>query len=155
MSIYNYTRWRRRRERTAVPHHIHCPSYNASSCLLRLVMGPFSRAPPDRSAGQRAGRGRAVGRALYLDTSTQEKKTEERERERGNEGRRYRQCRSNQFSIDLRLPLSRCLATASDGRRAVLPKMARSLCPFLDDRRPGCHAAVAAANAHAYIIPFQ
>ena len=148
MSIYNYTRWRRRRERTAMPHHIHCPSYNASSCLLRLVMGPFSRAPPDRSAGQRAGRGRAVGRALYLDTSRRRRPNRERERERENEGRRYRQCRSNQFSIDLR-PLSPrrpCRSRRTESRVAIDGR------PFLDDRRPGCHAAVA---AHAYIIPIQ
>ena len=68
-----------------MPHHR--LSYNTSPCLLWWAHS----LPPDRSVavgrsdgrdGQRAGRGRAVGRALYLDTSTQEKKTEEREGER-------------------------------------------------------------------------
>ena len=122
MSIYNYTRWRRRRERTAMPHHIHCPSYNASSCLLRLVMGPFSRAPPDRSAGQRAGRGRAVGRALYLDTSRRRRPNRERERERTKEDGI-----DNVDRTSFQSTLGRCppaAPAAPDGRRAVLPLMA-------------------------------
>ena len=141
--------------RPAMPHHR--LSYNTSPCLLWWAHS----LPPDRSVavGRTDGTGKGQGgegpwAGHFIWTLLHRRRRPKRERERENEGRRYRQCRSNQFSIDLRLPLSRCLATASDGRRAVLPKMARSLCPFLDDRRPGCHAA-AAANAHAYIIPFQ
>ena len=88
-----------------------------------------------------------------LDTSTQEKKTEERE------GERERRQTVSTMSIEpvfnrpqaAAVPLSRNRLGRTESRVAK----DGPLCPFLDDRRPGCHAAVAAANAHAYIIPFQ
>ena len=74
---------------------------------------------PGKGQGGEGPRPAAVGRALYLDTSTQEEKKTERERRKTD--RRYRQCRSNQFSIDLRLCRRRW---ARARRRALLPETA-------------------------------